>query len=105
VAKRAELPGVASSLLAHRRHACGWINAGETWSTGYEQRNAFDAIQREHNRRRDDALRQVQRFDVIRGLTPLFWSNINPYGTFFLDMARRLDLGLSIASDESAVLP
>jgi TnpA family transposase len=40
----------------------------------------------------------------LRGLTPLFWSNINPYGTFFLDMARRLDLGLSIASDESAVL-
>ena len=27
-----------------------------------------------------------------RGLTPLFWSNINPYGTFRLDMAHRLDL-------------
>ncbi len=27
-----------------------------------------------------------------RGLTPLFWSNINPYGTFHLDMTRRLDL-------------
>jgi len=30
----------------------------------------------------------------LRGLTPLFWSNINPYGTFFLDMARRLNLPL-----------
>lgn len=27
-----------------------------------------------------------------RGLTALFWSNINPYGTFRLDMNERLDL-------------
>lgn len=27
-----------------------------------------------------------------RGLSPLFWSNINPYGRFRLDMDRRLDL-------------
>jgi Tn3 transposase DDE domain len=27
-----------------------------------------------------------------RGLTPLFWSTINPNGTFRLDMDRRLDL-------------
>lgn len=27
-----------------------------------------------------------------RALTPLFWSNINPYGRFRLDMDRRLDL-------------
>jgi TnpA family transposase len=27
-----------------------------------------------------------------RGLTPLFWSNINPYGRFSLDMNTRLDL-------------
>ncbi|MFE4824888.1 Tn3 family transposase [Streptomyces sp. NPDC056704] len=27
-----------------------------------------------------------------RGLTALFWSNVNPYGTFHLDMDRRLDL-------------
>lgn len=27
-----------------------------------------------------------------RGLTPLFWSNVNPYGTFRLDMDRRMDL-------------
>jgi WD40 repeat protein len=29
-----------------------------------------------------------------RGLTALFWSNINPYGTFRLDMDKRLDLVL-----------
>lgn len=27
-----------------------------------------------------------------RGLTDLFWSNINPYSTFRLDMDKRLDL-------------
>jgi TnpA family transposase len=27
----------------------------------------------------------------LRGLTPLFWSNINPYGTFHLDMDTRFD--------------
>lgn len=30
-----------------------------------------------------------------RGLTALFWSDINPYGTFRLDMDKRLDLPLS----------
>jgi hypothetical protein len=30
-----------------------------------------------------------------RGLTALFWSSINPYGTFRLDMDKRLDLGLT----------
>ncbi|GAA0899690.1 hypothetical protein GCM10009574_084990 [Streptomyces asiaticus] len=29
------------------------------------------------------------------GLTALFWSNVNPYGTFRLDMDKRLDLGSS----------
>ncbi|MGX1025334.1 hypothetical protein RKD38_000015 [Streptomyces ambofaciens] len=32
-----------------------------------------------------------------RGLTALFWSNVNPYGTFRLDMDKRLDLALPIA--------
>ncbi len=27
-----------------------------------------------------------------RGITPLFWSNWNPYGRFELDLDRRLDL-------------
>ncbi len=31
-----------------------------------------------------------------RGLTALFWSNANPYGTFRLDMDKRLDLGLAV---------
>jgi hypothetical protein len=30
-----------------------------------------------------------------RGLTALFWSNINPYGIFRLEMDKRLDLPLS----------
>jgi len=33
----------------------------------------------------------------LRGLTPLFWSNINPYGTFHLDMDTRLHLELVAA--------
>ncbi|GAA0279761.1 hypothetical protein GCM10010302_16840 [Streptomyces polychromogenes] len=28
-----------------------------------------------------------------RGLTALFWSNVNPYGTFRLDMDKRLAWG------------
>jgi len=32
-----------------------------------------------------------------RGLTALFWSNVNPYGTFRLDMDKRLELGLGAA--------
>ncbi|WP_267894036.1 Tn3 family transposase [Streptomyces sp. TN58] len=31
-----------------------------------------------------------------RGLTALFWSNVNPYGTFRLDMDKCLDLGSSV---------
>jgi len=30
--------------------------------------------------------------DDRRGLTPLFWSNINLYGMFHLDMTTRIDL-------------
>jgi Tn3 transposase DDE domain len=40
----------------------------------------------------------------LRGLTPLFWANINPYGTFHLEMALRLDLGIPVASHAPAVL-
>ncbi|MFE7112969.1 Tn3 family transposase [Streptomyces sp. NPDC057575] len=32
-----------------------------------------------------------------RGTTALFWSNANPYGTFRLDMSKRLDLGPAAA--------
>ncbi len=39
----------------------------------------------------------------VRGLTPLCWLNVNPYGTFHLDMARRLDLELHLHSDEPTV--
>jgi len=30
-----------------------------------------------------------------RALSPLFWSHVNPYGRFELDMNRRLDLDLA----------
>jgi Tn3 transposase DDE domain len=48
----------------------------------------------------DDRLTDADR----RGLTPLFWSNINLYGTFFLDMAHRLELGLPLAPNEPAAV-
>ncbi|MGW3570331.1 Tn3 family transposase [Streptomyces sp. NPDC000941] len=32
-----------------------------------------------------------------RGLTALFWSNVNPYGTVRLDMDKRLDLALPVS--------
>ncbi|QIY67935.1 hypothetical protein HEP84_35800 [Streptomyces sp. RLB1-33] len=35
--------------------------------------------------------------DDRRGLTALFWSNVNPYGTFRLDMDKRLDLAPAAA--------
>ena len=28
----------------------------------------------------------------LRGLTPLFYGHINPYGTFHLDLSTRLDI-------------
>lgn len=33
--------------------------------------------------------------DEQRGLSPLFWTHINPYGQFRLDMDTRLDLTVS----------
>ncbi|MFI1176648.1 hypothetical protein [Streptomyces melanogenes] len=39
-----------------------------------------------------------------RGLTALFWSNINSYGTFRLEMNKRLDLsGVTIPGQRAAV--
>ena len=38
-----------------------------------------------------------------RGLTPLLWGHVNPYGTFRLDMTTRLPLdppGSGISSDQ-----
>ncbi|MFF3788064.1 hypothetical protein [Streptomyces sp. NPDC001933] len=31
-----------------------------------------------------------------RALSPLFWTHVNPYGRFELDMNRRLDLDLTV---------
>ncbi len=33
-----------------------------------------------------------------RGLTPLLWAHVSPYGTFDLDMASRLDLDVREAA-------
>jgi len=41
--------------------------------------------------------------DDRRALSPLFWSHVNPYGRFTLDMGARLDLGAS--PPQLAVLP
>ncbi len=38
-----------------------------------------------------------------RGLTPLFWSNINPYGRFNLDMNTRLGLAATLTAEPEAV--
>jgi Tn3 transposase DDE domain len=37
-----------------------------------------------------------------RGLTPLFGSNVNPYGRFTLDMDTHLDLGLTAVGVRAA---
>ena len=37
-----------------------------------------------------------------RGLSPLFWSHVNPYGRFRLDMNTRLDLTAALAASPEA---
>jgi hypothetical protein len=39
--------------------------------------------------------------DDRRALTPLFWTHVNPYGTFRLDMDSRLDLALTGPTDKA----
>jgi len=47
----------------------------------------------------DDPAWVVQLTDQDRrALSPLFWTHVNPYGRFTLDMETRLDLGLPAAS-------
>ena len=43
---------------------------------------------------REDGWRERLSADDRRALTPLFWSHVNPYGRFRLDMDSHLDLGL-----------
>ena len=43
--------------------------------------------------------------DDRRGLTPLFWSHINPYGTFRLDMDTRLELAATAPDEEELSAP
>lgn len=42
--------------------------------------------------------------DERRALSPLFWTHINPYGRFRLDMDTRLDLTTGAASMVESVL-
>jgi len=39
-----------------------------------------------------------------RGLTPLAWGHVNPYGAFHLDMTTRLPLDLPTADSDSGQL-
>jgi hypothetical protein len=36
---------------------------------------------------------ELMESEDLRGLTPLFWSHVNPYGTFRLNLDERLPLG------------
>jgi len=40
-----------------------------------------------------------------RAMTPLFWSHVNPYGTFQLDMTARLPLDSPMATGVAGQLP
>ena len=40
-----------------------------------------------------------------RGMTPLFWGHVNPYGTFQLDMTARLPLDPPVSAGLAAQLP
>lgn len=44
---------------------------------------------------KDSAWQQKMTAADKRGLSPLFWSNANLYGTIDIDMGRRLDPGLA----------
>lgn len=36
---------------------------------------------------------QILQWEDLRGITPLIYGHINPYGTFHLDLSKRLNLG------------
>ncbi len=40
----------------------------------------------------DPQWQQLLQAKDIRGLTPLIYAHINPYGTFHLDLSKRLNL-------------
>lgn len=46
----------------------------------------------------EDRWRERMTEADVRGLTPLVWSHVSPYGAFNLDMDRRLDLELKMAA-------
>lgn len=46
----------------------------------------------------EDRWRERMTEADVRGLTPLVWSHVSPYGAFNLDMDQRLDLELNVAA-------
>lgn len=46
----------------------------------------------------EDSWRERMTAADARGLTPLIWAHVSPYGAFDLDMDRRLDIGLKEAA-------
>ncbi len=46
----------------------------------------------------EDRWRERMTAADARGLTPLIWAHVSPYGAFDLDMDRRLDIGLKEAA-------
>jgi hypothetical protein len=52
----------------------------------------FGTVMQSIDARRDPAWAGKLTEEDRRGLSPLFWSHVNPYGRFRLDMDSRLDL-------------
>jgi TnpA family transposase len=46
----------------------------------------------------EDRWRERMTAADVRGLTPLVWAHVSPYGAFDLDMGQRLDLELKAAA-------
>ena len=46
----------------------------------------------------EDAWRERMMKEDVRGLTPLVWGHVSPYGRFDLDMTSRIDLGPALAA-------
>ncbi|WP_327151217.1 Tn3 family transposase [Nocardia sp. NBC_01329] len=110
---------LSSEELCHEIHS--GLQVVENWNSGnsviyYGKDGAFTGPDREHTEVSMLALHLLQSSPVHintlllqrvlqdpqfrnpmgdnerRALSALFWSNINPYGRFLLDMNRRLDL-------------
>jgi hypothetical protein len=65
-----------------------WVQAGSVWRPGRGRAGAFVHLGgRAGGRGRATAWSRC----ALRGLTPLFWSNVALHGTFQLDLDQRID--------------